>query len=143
MTLAIILGAQVSFTFGPLILSSFGFDKYRTTLLDIPFGALQCIIILATAWVTAGMRWKWPALAVLLMVVLAGLGLVYTLPRDQAHLLGLLAGYYSLAFVFGCINLVVCWLDPSQYGRADEKVHHDGRLQCRFRDRRNSRPAAF
>jgi hypothetical protein len=32
MTLAIILGAQVSFTFGPLILSSFGFDKYRTTL---------------------------------------------------------------------------------------------------------------
>jgi hypothetical protein len=37
----------------------------------------------------------------------------------------------------------VCWLDPSQYGRADGKVHHDGRLQCRFRDRRNSRPAAF
>jgi hypothetical protein len=41
MTLATILGAQVSFTFGPLILSSFGFDKYRSTLLNIPFGALQ------------------------------------------------------------------------------------------------------
>jgi hypothetical protein len=141
MTLAIILGAQVSFTFGPLILKSFGFDKYRTTLLNIPFGALQCIVILATAWVTARTRWKWPALAILLIVVLVGLVLLYTLPRDQAHLPGLLAGYYTLAFVFGCINLVVSWILANTAGQT--KVYHDGRLQCGFRDRRNSRSAAF
>lgn len=122
MTLAIILGAQVSFTFGPLILSSFGFDRYRTTLLNIPFGALQYIVILTTAWVTARTRWKSPTLAVLLTIVLVGLVLLYTLPRDEAHLPGLLVGYYSLAFVFGCINLIVSWILANTAGQTKKST---------------------
>jgi hypothetical protein len=37
------LGKSVTNVFGPLILSGLGYDKYRTTLLTMPFGALQFV----------------------------------------------------------------------------------------------------
>ncbi|KAK0099820.1 hypothetical protein ONS95_008574 [Cadophora gregata] len=37
-------------TFGPLIISSFGFDKSKTILLNMPFGAVQIIATMGGAW---------------------------------------------------------------------------------------------
>ena len=37
-------------TFGPLIIESFGFDKFTTILFNIPFGAVQMIATLGGAW---------------------------------------------------------------------------------------------
>jgi predicted MFS family arabinose efflux permease len=122
MTLAIILGAQVSFTFGPLILKSFGFDKYTTTLLNIPFGALQCTIMLTAAWATVRMRWKSPALVGMLALILTGLVLLYALPRNHSYLPGLLTGYYLLAFNFGCINLIVSWILANTAGQTKKST---------------------
>ena len=121
-TFAIVLGAQMPATFGPLILKSFGFDKYMTTLLSIPFGAFQCFIILTAAWATARMRWKSPALLVMLVFVLAGLVLLYTLPRSHAYLPGLLVGYYFLAFNFSCINLTVSWILANTAGQTKKST---------------------
>ncbi|MCV5091046.1 hypothetical protein OFC13_30930, partial [Escherichia coli] len=50
MSLANNLGAQVVNTFPPLILSTFSFYNHNTTLLNIPFGAVQYVVILGVAW---------------------------------------------------------------------------------------------
>ncbi|KAK4033936.1 major facilitator superfamily domain-containing protein [Parachaetomium inaequale] len=122
MSLAICIGAQMAVTFGPLILKSFGFDKYKTTLLNIPFGALQCIIILSAAWVTVRTRWKSLALGFMLVFILTGLVLLYTLPRDKSHIPGLLIGYYLLAFTFGCFNLIVSWILANTAGQTKKST---------------------
>jgi len=110
MALANNLGAQVTTTFGPLILSGLGFDQYRTTLLNIPFGVIQYAVILATAWAAVKMRWKSVTLLLMLIPILAGLVLLYILPRDKSHTPGLLVGYYFLAFIFGCNTMIVSWI---------------------------------
>jgi hypothetical protein len=76
MALANNLGAQVIVTFGPLILTGLGFDQYTTTLLNIPFGAAQFIVILVTAWAAAKTRWKSMTLIMMLLPILAGLALL-------------------------------------------------------------------
>jgi predicted MFS family arabinose efflux permease len=122
MSLASCIGAQMAVTFGPLILRSFGFDKYRTTLLNIPFGALQCIVIFSAAWATARTRWKSFVLGFLLVFILTGLVLLYTMPRDNSHIPGLLVGYYLLAFTFGCFNLIVSWILANTAGQTKKST---------------------
>ncbi|KAK4231434.1 major facilitator superfamily domain-containing protein [Podospora fimiseda] len=104
------LGAQVTNTFGPLILSGFGFDRYKTTLLNIPFGVIQYIVILGTAWAAVKIRWKSVTLLFMLIPILTGLIMLYILPRNKSHTPALLVGYYFLAFIFGCNTLIVSWI---------------------------------
>lgn len=122
MSLAICIGAQMAVTFGPLILKSFGFDTYKTTLLNIPFGALQCIVVLSAAWVTVRTRWKSLALGFMLVFILVGLVLLYNLPRDKSHIPGLLLAYYFLAFIFGCVNLIVSWILANTAGQTKKST---------------------
>lgn len=122
MSLAIILGAQVATTFGPLILHSFGFDKFESTLLNIPFGAIQFAVIITAAWITGRTRWKSLPLGVMMVFILLGLVLLYTLPRDRAHLPGLLVGYYLLAVIFGCVNLIVAWILANTAGQTKKSA---------------------
>ncbi|KAK0723585.1 major facilitator superfamily domain-containing protein [Lasiosphaeria miniovina] len=121
MSLANNLGAQVTNTFGPLILSGLGFDKYKTTLLNIPFGAIQYVIILAVAWAAAKLRWKSITLLAILVPILAGLVLLYAMPRGEGgqaqNTPALLAGYYLLAFIFGCNTLIVAWILANTAGQ--------------------------
>ncbi|KAK0732276.1 major facilitator superfamily domain-containing protein [Lasiosphaeris hirsuta] len=117
MALANNLGAQVTNTFGPLILSGLGFDKYATALLNTPFGALQYAAILVVAWAAARARSKAVPLLALLAPVLAGLVLLYRLPRGAVHTPGLLAGYYLLAFIFGGNTLIVSWILANTAGQ--------------------------
>jgi predicted MFS family arabinose efflux permease len=122
MALANNLGAQVIVTFGPLILTGLGFDQYTTTLLNIPFGAAQFIVILVTAWAAAKTRWKSMTLIMMLLPILAGLALLYVLPRDQPHLPGLLLGFYLLAFIFGCNTLIVSWILANTAGQTKKST---------------------
>ncbi|KAL2258004.1 hypothetical protein VTK26DRAFT_8853 [Humicola hyalothermophila] len=122
MALANNLGAQVTVTFGPLILSGLGFDQYTTTLLNIPFGAVQFIVILATAWAAAKWRRKSLALGLMLVPILTGLVLLYVLPRGHTHLPGLLVGYYFLAFIFGCNTLIVSWILANTAGQTKKST---------------------
>ncbi|KAK3354033.1 putative MFS transporter [Lasiosphaeria hispida] len=122
MSLANNLGAQVTNTFGPLILSGLGFDKYTTALLNMPFGAVQYLTILLVAWAAAKARSKSAPLLGLLVPVLVGLGLLYHLPRDAGHTPSLLASYYLLAFIFGGNTLIVAWILANTAGQTKKAV---------------------
>ncbi|KAK1773495.1 major facilitator superfamily domain-containing protein [Copromyces sp. CBS 386.78] len=123
MSLANNVGAQVVNTFGPLILSGLGFDNHKTTLLNIPFGAVQYLVILGVAWTSVKVRsGKGVALLVILIPILAGVSLLYVLPRDKSHTAPLLVGYYFLAFIFGCNTLVVSWILANTAGSTKSSV---------------------
>jgi MFS family permease len=122
MSFSVCIGAAMTTFFGPLILNSFGFDKYKATLLNIPFGALQCFAIFTAAWVTSRTRWKSATLGSLLVFILTGLVMLYALPRDKAHNPSLLVGYYFLAFVFGCFNVIVSWILAKTAGQTKKST---------------------
>ena len=114
MSMLLNVGASVTNTFGPLILSGLGYDKYTTSLLNIPFGALQFIVILLASFLAQRARLKGIVLGTFMLPVVAGLAMLYVLPRtssgtgpDQG---ALLAGYYLLAFLFGGNPLIVTWI---------------------------------
>ncbi|CCC13767.1 hypothetical protein SMACR_07276 [Sordaria macrospora] len=123
MSLANNLGAQVVNTFGPLILSGLGFDNHKTTLLNIPFGAVQYVVILGVAWTSVKVRsGKGVALLVVLIPILAGISVLYVLPRDKSHTAPLLVGYYFLAFIFGCNTLIVSWILANTAGSTKSSI---------------------
>jgi len=117
MALANNLGAQVTNTFGPIILAGFGFDKFKTTLLNIPFGAIQYLVILAVAYAAFKLRYKSLSLLLILFPILAGLALLYLLPRNSESTKFLLLGYYLLAFIFGGNTLIVSWILANTAGQ--------------------------
>lgn len=110
MSLLLNVGASVTNTFGPLIISGFGFDKFITSLMNMPFGALQFLIILFASWSAQRFRNKSIILAFLCLPVIAGLAMLYTISHTDSHQGSLLAGYYLLAFLFGGNPLIVAWI---------------------------------
>ncbi|KAI1114000.1 major facilitator superfamily domain-containing protein [Nemania sp. NC0429] len=109
-------GASVTNTFGPLILNGLGFDKYLTSLLNIPFGFFQWVIILSASWAVQRFRNKSAVMVVFVLPVIAGLAVLYTVPRTPGHSAPLLVGYYLLAFLFGNIPVLVAWIVANTAG---------------------------
>ncbi len=117
------LGAQVTNTFGPLILNGLGFDKYTTSLLNMPFGAIQYLVIIGVAFAVIRFRWKSLTLLVILVPILVGLIVLYVLPREGGGNTGpLLVGYYLLAFIFGCNTLIVSWILANTAGHTKKSA---------------------
>lgn len=103
------VGASVTSTFGPLILKGFGYDSYVTSLLNMPFGVMQIIVILLGSYLAQKMPYKGAISAISILPVVAGLAMLYTIPHtgNQGPLL---LGYYFLAFVYGDNPLFVAWI---------------------------------
>ena len=120
MSLLLNVGASVTNTFGPLILSGLGFDKYITSLLNMPFGAVQLIVIMLSSYAAQKVQVKAPMLIVLVLPVIAGLSMLYALPR--MHTGGLLGGYYLLAFLFGGQPLIVSWVVGNTAGTTKKSL---------------------
>ncbi|KAJ9611639.1 hypothetical protein H2200_004823 [Cladophialophora chaetospira] len=116
------VGAAVTNTFGPLILQGVGFDKYKTSLLNIPFGAMQFIVILLASYAAQRAKLKSMILAGLMLPVIAGLAVLYTLPRKSSSTAGLLVAYYLLAFLFGGNPLIVSWIVGNTGGSTKKSV---------------------
>ncbi|KAI1432092.1 MFS general substrate transporter [Xylaria sp. CBS 124048] len=108
-------GAAVTNTFGPLILNGLGFDKYLSSLLNIPFGFAQWVVILSASWVAQRFRLKSAVMFALALPVIAGLAILYAVPRT-GHNAPLLVGYYLLAFLFGLIPVEVAWIVANTAG---------------------------
>ncbi|KAL4968118.1 putative MFS transporter [Aspergillus stella-maris] len=115
-------GASVTNVFGPLILSGLGFDAYRTTLLNMPFGAFQWIFIMLASYLTQRFRAKSIILVIFMLPVVAGLSLLYAVPRDDGAQGALMAGYYLLAFLFGGNPLVISWIVGNTAGTTKQSV---------------------
>lgn len=110
LSLLLNVGASVTNTFGPLIIGGFGYDKYITSLLNMPFGAMQFIVIIFASWAAQRFRNKSAILVCLTLPVIAGLAMMYTITHTPSHQGSLLAGYYLLAFLFGGNPLIVAWI---------------------------------
>ncbi|KIW74935.1 hypothetical protein Z517_11706 [Fonsecaea pedrosoi CBS 271.37] len=116
------VGASVTNTFGPLILEGVGFDKYKTSLLNMPFGAMQVIVILLASFAAQKAKLKSFVLAGLMLPVIAGLAVLYVLPRTSGATAGLLVAYYLLAFLFGGNPLIVSWIVGNTGGSTKKSV---------------------
>lgn len=122
MALLLNVGASVTNTFGPLILSGLGFDKYKTSLLNMPFGAMQFLVILLASYAAQKAKLKSVVLAGLMIPVIAGLAVLYVLPRTSNETAGLLVSYYLLAFLFGGNPLIVSWIVGNTGGSTKKSV---------------------
>ncbi|GAB7364272.1 hypothetical protein MBLNU230_g4820t1 [Neophaeotheca triangularis] len=123
MTLCLNNGAAVTNTFGPLILQGLdinGGDAGITALLNIPFGAVQLAIILPASWLAHRYRIKSPFIAGLMLPVLLGLVLLYTMDRTQTG--ANLAGYYLTGFLYGGNPLIVSWMISNIGGSTKKSV---------------------
>lgn len=122
LSLLLNVGAAVTNVFGPLILSGLGLDKSITSLLNMPFGAVQFLVILVSSYAAQKAKLKGAVLLVLMLPVVAGLAVLYALPRDSAHLAPNLVGYYLLAFLFGGNPLLVTWIVGNTAGTTKKTV---------------------
>lgn len=82
----------------------------------MPFGFLQFVIILFASWAAQRWRTKSVVLVVLVLPVVAGLAMLYTITHTDAHEGALLAGYYLLAFLFGGNPIIVAWIVANTAG---------------------------
>jgi hypothetical protein len=122
MALLLNVGAAVANVFGPLILAGLGFNKYITSLLNIPFGAVQFLVIIIASFAAQKAKLKGAVLAVLMLPVVIGLAVLYVLPRTSANTAPNLVAYYLLAFLFGGNPLLVTWLVGNTAGTTKKSV---------------------
>lgn len=120
MSLLVNVGASVTNVFGPLILSGLGYDNYITTLLNIPFGGAQVAAILLASYAAYKAKVKSGILVALVFPVIAGLSILYAIPRANDALL--LFGYYLLPFLFGSNPLIVSWIIGNTAGTTKKSI---------------------
>lgn len=122
MAMMLNIGASVTNTFGPLIISGLGFDKYTSSLLNMPFGALQLILILLASYLAQRAKIKGAVLSICMLPVVVGLIMLYRVPRGDSSQGALLTGYYLLAFIFGGNPLIVTWIVGNTAGTTKKSV---------------------
>jgi predicted MFS family arabinose efflux permease len=122
MTMLLNIGTQVSGVFGPLILAGIGFDKYKTTLLNMPFGVIQFLAILFGSWAALRFRFKSLVLASMMIPVTIGVALLYVLPRSKGGEAPLMASFYLLSFMFAGNPLIVSWIVGNTAGTTKKSV---------------------
>ncbi|POR31158.1 Uncharacterized protein TPAR_08636 [Tolypocladium paradoxum] len=120
MALCLNVSAAVTNTFGPIIVGGFGFPPAKTSLLNIPFGAVQLIVIFPASYLAHRFRIKSVFLGAVMLPVLAGAVMLFLLPRDNIP--PLLAAYYLLAFLFGGNPLIVSWMISNIAGTTKKSV---------------------
>lgn len=121
MALCLNVTAAVTNTFGPLIVGGFGFDRAVTSLLNIPFGAVQLLVIFPASYMAHRFRVKSVFLCLVLLPVLAGTVMLYLLRREN-NTPPLLAAYYMLAFIFSGNPLIVSWMISNFAGTTKKSV---------------------
>ncbi|KAH8680667.1 major facilitator superfamily domain-containing protein [Xylariales sp. PMI_506] len=120
MGLTLNVTAIVTNTFGPIVVAGFGFNSAITSLLNIPFGALQFAVIFPASYFAYRFRLKSPILIAVLVPVLAGTVMLYVL--DRSYQPPLLAAYYMLSFLFGANSLIVSWMASNTAGATKKSI---------------------
>jgi hypothetical protein len=109
-------------TFGPLIIQSFGFNRFETILFNIPFGAIQIVATLGGAWIAQKMHRKAPILIFLSIPPIVGCLMLLFLPRGAGHKGPLLAAYYLISVYPGITPLIYSWSAGNTAGETKKKV---------------------
>ncbi|KAK8050904.1 hypothetical protein PG993_002289 [Apiospora rasikravindrae] len=136
MSLLLNAAASVTNTFGPIILNGLGYDKYKTSLLNIPFGAIQWIIIMVSSYAAQRFRVKSVVLVLLTLLPIAGTVMLYVLPRTAAQQTPLLVGYYMLAIMYGVNPIIVTWIVGNTAGTTKKSavmaIYNAGSSACQI-----------
>jgi predicted MFS family arabinose efflux permease len=104
------IGAHIANTFGPTLIKGMGYGRNDSTLLNIPFGALQAVAILMGSFAAWRFKIKSAMLIVLTLLGLAGSIMLYMANSKEVLNRPLaLTGYYCLAFMFGTSPVVYSW----------------------------------
>ncbi|KAL5340939.1 major facilitator superfamily domain-containing protein [Aspergillus crustosus] len=106
-------------TFGSLIITSFGYTNFDAILFNLPFGAIQFVIILAGGWAATRFKTKGVVIAVIAMIAAVGTILLLTVPREQKG--ALLFGYYLVSCLAGITPLVYAWEAQNTAGDTKRK----------------------
>ncbi|KAI1264667.1 major facilitator superfamily domain-containing protein [Xylariaceae sp. FL1019] len=109
------VGAGVTNVFGPLIVNGLGFDKYTTSLLNIPYGFILWAVTMITSWACQRFKTKFIIMLLTVLPVIVGLAILYAVPRD-GHTGALLAGYYLLSFLYGSVIVQLAWMVANTAG---------------------------
>ena len=104
------MGSAMTSTFGPLIVKGFG--------LNIPFGAMQTIVIVGSCWASYKLRLKSAVLIGFMLPVVTGIAMLYALPHENANQGPLLLAYYLCAFLFAANPLLLSWVVGNTAGAA-------------------------
>ncbi|SPN96482.1 probable MFS transporter [Cephalotrichum gorgonifer] len=116
------LGSVLTSVFGPLIIKGFGFNSYQTLLLNMPFGAVQTIVILLGCFAANRMKLKGVILIAFMLPVVVGTGMLYGLGRKESDRPALLAAYYICGFLFAANPLIVVWAVGNTAGDTKKAV---------------------
>ncbi|KAF8199900.1 MFS transporter [Mycena galopus ATCC 62051] len=109
-------------TFGPLIVQSFGFDQFKTILLQMPFGAIQVLATLAGGYAAASLKLKFPVLIALTLPPIAGATALLHIPREAARKGALLGAYYIISFYPGIPPLIYTWSSQNTAGHTKKTL---------------------
>ncbi|KIY31863.1 hypothetical protein I305_05828 [Cryptococcus gattii E566] len=125
LALALLLnvGASVTTIFGPTLIKGFGFNSRITSLLNMPFGFLQFLAILAGCYAAYKFKLKSAVLASFVIPVIVGLVLLYV--ENSAAVLKqgpALVGYYLLAFLYGANPIIVSWIVANTGGQTKKAL---------------------
>ncbi|BCS30464.1 putative MFS transporter [Aspergillus puulaauensis] len=106
-------------TFGSLIITSFGYTNFDAILFNLPFGAVQFVIILGGGWLASKLRTKGLVIAGIAMIAAVGTILLLTVSREQKGVL--LFGYYLVSCLAGITPLVYAWEAQNTAGDTKRK----------------------
>ncbi|PSR84059.1 major facilitator superfamily domain-containing protein [Coniella lustricola] len=106
-------------TFGSLIVKSFGYSSFTTILFNIPFGAIQLISILGTAWFAK--RFQCKGLVIAFNSVLPSIGAIIMLTVSRKNKGVLLFGYYLVSCLASITPLIFNWSSSNTAGDTKKK----------------------
>ncbi|KAL4976020.1 major facilitator superfamily domain-containing protein [Aspergillus desertorum] len=106
-------------SFGSLIITSFGYTNFTAILFNLPFGAIQIVVILLGGWLATKFRTKGLVIAVIALIAAVGTILMLTVPREQKGVL--LFGYYLVSCLAGITPLVYAWEAQNTAGDTKRK----------------------
>jgi len=124
-TFCVNVGAATTNVFGPIILQEIvGFTPDESVLLNMPFGALQFIMIILASWLAQRFKAKGMILFLFTLPVICGVAILYALPKNEANQGGLLAGYYLFGFLFAANPLLVSWMGGNCGGQSKKSAYY-------------------
>ncbi|KAF2820423.1 MFS general substrate transporter [Ophiobolus disseminans] len=106
-------------TFGNLIIKDFGYTNFQSILFNIPFGAIQVVVILGSSW--GATRFKRKGVAIVCVAVLPTIGIIMmlTVPRKQKGVL--LFGYYLVSCLAAITPIIYTWHVQNTAGDTKKK----------------------
>ncbi|KAH8728348.1 major facilitator superfamily domain-containing protein [Phaeosphaeriaceae sp. PMI808] len=94
-------------TFGNLIIRDFGYTNFEALLFNIPFGAIQIIVIIGSSWGATRFKRKGVAISCVAVLPMIGTILMLTIPRKHKGVL--LFGFYLVSCLAAVTPLIYAW----------------------------------